>query len=108
MRTLLTAVAFGAALAVLPMTNASAQQNGNYCLSTGGEMNCSFATMAQCQAAMTGSITESCVRNPNSDSGIPGAALITATASGGTNRWPPPPCRAPAAMLPSASVRGRA
>jgi hypothetical protein len=71
MRVLVTTLAFGAVLGVSAMTGAQAQQTGNYCLSTGGEMNCSFATMAQCQAAMTGSITETCVRNPKSDSGIP-------------------------------------
>ena len=71
MRVIAIMLTLGAALGLFAMTGARAQQTGNYCLSTGSGMNCSFETMAQCQAAMTGSITETCVRNPKSDSGIP-------------------------------------
>jgi len=73
MRSLLAIGAIGATLVLFDVTGASAQQRGAYCLagSGTGQMNCSFATMAQCQAAMTGTITERCIRNPNSEDGIP-------------------------------------
>ena len=69
MRVLLTTIALGAALALSALNGASAQKSGTYCLvgSGSGEMNCAFATMAQCQAAMTGTITERCILNPNAD-----------------------------------------
>jgi hypothetical protein len=73
MRSHLAMSALGATLMLTNIIAASAQQTGTYCLlgSGTGTMNCSFATMAQCQAAMTGTITERCIRNPNSDEGIP-------------------------------------
>lgn len=73
MRSLLTISMFAAALSLSFVSGARAQQKGDYCLrgDSTAEMNCSFATLAQCQAAMSGSINESCIRNPKSTNGLP-------------------------------------
>src|SRR4051812_9333882 len=68
MKTILASSALVAALLFAAAPGAVAQQSGAFCLkgSDSGADNCSFATEAQCKAAMKGaSTTESC--SPNTD-----------------------------------------
>ena len=68
MRSLLISSALAAAAFLAAAPSASAQQNAAFCLrgSDSGALNCSFQTMAQCEASKKGaSVTESCIANPN-------------------------------------------
>ena len=72
MKTLLASSALVAAMLFTAAPAAVAQQSGAFCLKGGdlGADNCSFATEAQCKAAMKGaSTTESCSPNTNRTTG---------------------------------------
>src|SRR3954453_22907205 len=72
MKTILASSALVAALLFAAAPGAVAQQSGAFCLkgSDSGGDNCSFATEAQCKAAMKGaSTTESCTPNTNRTTG---------------------------------------
>ena len=84
MKTLLASSALVAAMLFTAAPAAVAQQAGAFCLkgSDSGADNCSFATEAQCKAAMKGaSTTESCSPNTNRTTGS-GAAGTGAAKSG--------------------------
>jgi hypothetical protein len=72
MKTILASSALVAALLFAAAPDAVAQQSGAFCLkgSDSGGDNCSFATEAQCKAAMKGaSTTETCSPNPKRTTG---------------------------------------
>jgi hypothetical protein len=82
MKTLIVSSTLLATL-LLAAPGAVAQDRGAFCLrgSDSGNLNCAYDTMAQCQQAMKGTSTESCVTNPNRTTGS-GAAGSGAAGSG--------------------------
>jgi hypothetical protein len=87
MKTILASSALVAALLFAAAPGAVAQQSGAFCLkgSESGGDNCSFATEAQCKAAMKGaSTTESCTPNTNRTTGS-GAGAAPKGAAGKGN-----------------------
>jgi hypothetical protein len=86
MRTLIASSAIIAALfAAAP--GASAQESGAFCLrgSDSGQLNCSYNTMAQCQAALRGASSENCVNNPRTTGSGAGAGGARSGAPGPSN-----------------------
>jgi hypothetical protein len=86
MKTILASSALVAALLFAAAPGAVAQQSGAFCLkgSDSGGDNCSFATEAQCKAAMKGTSTESCAPNTNRTTGS-GAGAAPKGAAGKGN-----------------------
>ena len=62
MRVILLAGLFAAAFGGSAFAQ-SGYVHHNFCLKHGGSQDCAYETMAQCQAAMKGDTTSSCVAN---------------------------------------------
>jgi hypothetical protein len=87
-----TLIASSTLLATLLLTapGAVAQDRGAFCLrgSDSGNLNCAYDTLAQCQQAMKGTSTESCVPNPNRTSGSGAGATGSDAAGSGAGGAP--------------------
>jgi hypothetical protein len=86
MKTLIASSAVVAAMLLGGTSATIAQERGAFCLqgSDSGALNCSYDTLAQCQASMKGASNESCVPNTNRTTGSGAQSKSAPKAGSGT------------------------